>query len=121
MTDSEADAGKGMIWKTGLATFGGVAGAFGVAACCALPLALAALGLGVGWLSGIALLASPYRAPLMLLSAGSLAFALWQWTRMQRAAWRAGAGGGSPGWIRMLLLALIAGGAALLIAGYLYA
>jgi mercuric ion transport protein len=41
-----------------LLTFGGLAAAFGLASCCALPLLLTTLGLGTAWLSGIALIAS---------------------------------------------------------------
>jgi mercuric ion transport protein len=55
-----------------LLAFGGLAAAFGVAACCALPLGLATLGLGTAWLGGIALAAAPYQGVLMGLSAASL-------------------------------------------------
>jgi mercuric ion transport protein len=72
-------------WKERIATsegtgllisLGSVAGALGVASCCALPLAFAALGLGGAWLSGLSVLA-PYQpillaATLALLGAGSL-------------------------------------------------
>jgi len=51
-----------------LLTLGGLAAAFGVASCCALPLLLTTLGLGTAWLGGVALLAAPHR-PILLAAA----------------------------------------------------
>lgn len=51
-----------------LFTLGGVSAAFGLAACCALPMALASLGLGTAWLGGVALYASLHR-PIFLVVA----------------------------------------------------
>src|SRR3546814_9248079 len=47
----------------GTATFtlAGIAAAFGLAACCALPFLLASVGLGAAWLAGVAVVAAPYR------------------------------------------------------------
>jgi mercuric ion transport protein len=56
-----------------LLTLAGLGSAFAVASCCALPLLLAAAGLGAAWLGSIAEIAAPYRAPLLALSAASLA------------------------------------------------
>jgi mercuric ion transport protein len=65
-----------------LLTLGGLAAAFGVASCCALPLLLTTLGLGTAWLGGVALLAAPHR-PLLLTAAalcllGGAALLWWQ-------------------------------------------
>jgi mercuric ion transport protein len=57
-----------------LLTLGGLAAAFGVASCCALPLLLATAGLSTAWLGGIALLAAPHRP--FLLAAAALCFAV---------------------------------------------
>lgn len=48
-----------------VAAGGGLATAFGAAACCALPVLLGSVGLGSAWLAGLALLAAPYQ-PLLL-------------------------------------------------------
>ncbi len=64
-----------------LLTLGGLAAAFGVAACCALPLLLVSLGLGSAWLGGIASLSAPFRSLLLVFAALALAggaFLLWR-------------------------------------------
>jgi mercuric ion transport protein len=65
-----------------LLTLGGLAAAFGVASCCALPLLLTTLGLGTAWLGGIALLAAPHRSFLLAAAAvcllGGAALLWWQ-------------------------------------------
>ncbi len=69
-----------------LLTVSGLAAAFGVASCCALPLLLTSLGLGTAWLGGIALLAAPHRPFLLAAAALCLlggAFLFW---RQQRTA-----------------------------------
>ena len=55
-------------------TVGGVAAAFGAAACCGLPFLLATAGVGTAWLGGIALAASPHRVFLLIAAAVCLAF-----------------------------------------------
>lgn len=105
----------------GLLTLGGLAAAFGVAACCALPLLFISLGLGTAWLGGIASIAAPNRT--LLLAFGALALTggvilLW---RQQRQAtncrpdrvW-------TPLAVRVLTLVGLMVGVALLCAGYLY-
>jgi mercuric ion transport protein len=52
-----------------LLTAGGLAAAFAVAACCGLPFILTTLGLGTAWLYGVAVLAAPHRAVLLLAAA----------------------------------------------------
>ena len=79
---SSAGAARGAA-KTVLATTG-LLGAFGVAACCALPIALAAIGLGSSALLGVAQVVGPYQhavlvgAVVCLATAGGL---LWRQRR----------------------------------------
>ncbi len=105
-----------------LLTFGGVAAAFGLASCCALPMLLASLGLGTAWLSGVAVLAAPIRTLLLGVGAVCLlggAVLLW---RQQRAAAKCGPGGVCiPPAARALTLVALLLGAGLLWAGYAYA
>jgi mercuric ion transport protein len=53
-------------------TVAGIAAAFGLAACCALPLALASLGVGTTWLVGIALFAAFHRPEFLIVAAVGL-------------------------------------------------
>ncbi|KGB54709.1 Mercuric ion transport protein, MerT precursor [Sphingopyxis sp. LC81] len=99
----------------------GIAAAFGVAACCALPILLASAGIGAAWLGGIAMIAVPYRTPLLLIAAACLLFGAFLLFRQQRAARRCGPGGAcTPPVVRILTLAGLLLGAALLWAGYHY-
>lgn len=102
-------------------TLGGIAAAFGVASCCALPILLTTAGLGAGWLSGIAIAASPYRTVLLSLSALFLiggAILLW---RQQRRAMTCGPDGVcTPPVVRAGLLIGLLLGATLLWLGYSY-
>jgi mercuric ion transport protein len=50
-----------------LLTLGGLAAAFGLASCCALPLLLTTLGLGTAWLSVVAVMAAPHRGVLTVI------------------------------------------------------
>ena len=52
-----------------LLTLSGLGAAFGVASCCGLPFLLATAGLSTAWLTGIALLAAPYRLLLLAMAA----------------------------------------------------
>jgi mercuric ion transport protein len=105
-----------------LLTLGGLAAAFGVAACCALPLLMISLGLGTAWLGGIASLAAPIRSLLLMFAALALAggaILLW---RQQRHATTCGPNGVcTPPAVRLLTLVGLIVGVVLLIAGYLYA
>jgi mercuric ion transport protein len=109
---------SGAAWLT----LGGLAAAFGLASCCALPLLLTTLGLSTAWLSGVALMAEPHRGVLMVIGAVCLlggAVLLW---RQQRAAATCGPGGVCmPQWVRALTLVGILAGLGLLWAGYAYA
>lgn len=104
-----------------LLTLGGLGAAFGVAACCALPLLLISLGLSTAWLGGIASFAAPYRTGLLVLAALALAggaILLW---RQQRQAARCGPNGVcTPLAVRVVTLVGLIIGVALLVAGYLY-
>jgi mercuric ion transport protein len=105
-----------------LLTLGGLAAAFGLASCCALPLFFATIGIGTAWLGGVALIAAPHRVLLMVAAAGCLvggAVLLW---RQQRVAATCGPNGrcASPA-IRVLTLLGLLVGLGLLWAGYTYA
>jgi mercuric ion transport protein len=105
-----------------LFALGGLAAAFGLASCCALPLLLTTLGLSTAWLGGVALMAAPHRGPLLVVGALCLsggAILLW---RQQRTAATCGSNGvcTRPA-VRALTLVGLLIGAALLWAGYTYA
>ena len=114
-TQSPKAAGAGLL------TLGGLAAAFGVAACCALPLLLISLGVGTAWLGGIASIAAPNRT--LLLAFGALALtggAILLW-RQQRSAATCGPNGVcTPPAVRVVTLVGLIVGAVLLFAGYLY-
>lgn len=106
---------------TATLTLAGIAAAFGVASCCALPILLASAGIGAAWLGGIAVAAAPYRAPLLLIGAACLIAGAVLLVRQQWTAVRCGPGGVcTPRWIRTMTLAGLLLGAALLWEGYLY-
>ncbi|MCY7398244.1 MAG: mercuric reductase [Sphingomonas bacterium] len=102
-------------------TFAGLGAAFGVAACCALPLLLISLGLSTAWLGGIGSIAAPIRALLLVFAALALAggaILLW---RQQRHATKCGPNGVcTPLAVRVVTLVGLLIGVTLLIAGYLY-
>lgn len=102
-------------------TIGGVATAFGVAACCALPILFATAGIGTAWLTGIATISAPYRSALMIVSLTSLLASTALLWRIQQNARRCGYDAVcTPTWLRLGLLAGVLIGAGLLVAGYLY-
>ena len=105
-----------------LLTFGGLAAAFGVAACCALPLLMISLGLGTAWLGGIASVAAPIRSLLLVVAALALAGGAALLWRQQRHAATCGPNGVcTPPAVRLVTLVGLIVGIVLLIAGYLYA
>ncbi len=112
---------KRMAWSGLMLTLGGFAAAFSVAACCALPLLFLSLGLGTAWLTTIALIAVPYRGPLLLGSALALIIGAGLLLRQQRIAisCKPGQTCASPS-VRLLTLAVLVTGAVLLWAGYTY-
>lgn len=102
-----------------IAMLGGLAAAFGVASCCALPLLLATLGLGASSLSAIGLVAAPHRTLLMALAGvGLLGAAALLWRRRTAPSACAADGHRTTPW---LTTTGIAAGVVLLVAGYLYA
>lgn len=67
---------KGRARSTGAVALvtGGLASAFGLAACCAIPFLLAAMGIGAaGWLAPVASATQPHASILTILSAAALA------------------------------------------------
>jgi mercuric ion transport protein len=71
--------------KTVLAA-GGLLAAFGVASCCALPIALSLLGISAASLVGVGYLAAQYQQELFfgaVICLGAAAFVMWR----QRQAW----------------------------------
>ena len=107
---------------TALLTIAGLSAAFGLAACCALPMVLISLGLGTAWLGGIASIAAPNRALLLVFGALALAAGAILLWRQQRYAATCGPNGVcTPPAVRVLTLVGLVIGVVLLIAGYLYA
>jgi mercuric ion transport protein len=99
----------------------GIAAAFGVASCCALPILLTTAGLSAAWLGGIAIHAAPYRALLLWISLFSLLGGAALLLRQQRTAMTCGPDGTcTPSWMRGLLLIGLVVGAVLLWLGYSY-
>ena len=105
-----------------LFTLGGLAAAFSVASCCALPLMLTAIGVGSAWLGGVALPASPHRDALLLFGGLSLlGGAGFLWRQQHAAATCRADGECTPPAVRALTLAGLLIGAGLLWGGYAYA
>ena len=97
--------------KTALAA-GGLLAAFGVASCCALPVALSMLGIGAASLVGVGVLAAQYQAELFYGAVALLAGAAVVMWRQQRAmACSPGAACARPAleWASRLALALAVG------------
>ena len=69
-----------------MSTVGGFAALFSAAACCVLPLAFAALGLGAGGLAAVV----PYHWPLTIASALAVAVGWALYVRKRRACMRDG-------------------------------
>ena len=104
-----------------LLTVSGIGAAFGVAACCALPILLATAGIGTAWLAGIASIAAPYREIWIVISALSLLIsAVLLWRAHQNAVRCGGVAASSPRWLRIALAVGLAVGVTLLAAGIFY-
>ncbi|MDK2757617.1 MAG: mercuric reductase [Blastomonas fulva] len=117
--DDQSDKAK--LGAAAVLTVGGIGAAFGVAACCALPILLATAGIGTAWLAGIASIAAPYRDIWIVISALSLlisAFLLWR--AHQNAVSCGGVAASSPRWLRITLSVGLSVGVTLLAAGILY-
>lgn len=100
---------------------GGIAAAFGVASCCALPVLLGSLSLGSAWLAGVAIIAAPHRAILLTAAVACLvgAGATLAWRRRALVC-VPGAACGHPA-VTPLIIGCLALGTALAIVGYLFA
>lgn len=119
MTVEERPAGRAAGYGAVLLTIGGLAAAFGVASCCALPMILAGLGAGVAWLGAIGILAEPHRGLLLVASALFLAGGgalLWQ----QRSSVCSPTSICARPSVRALTVAGLLFGAALLSLGFTY-
>lgn len=107
--------------KSGLLTAGGLAAAFGAAACCALPMLLATFGIGSAWLAGIAYYTAPHEAWLLPVSVVMLAVGaivmIWQQRQARRCAVSAPC---TPAWVKYTNMGALALGAALVWIGYTY-
>lgn len=77
-------------WRSTVLAAAGLAAGFGAAACCVLPLGLAALGLGGAWFGMLALFFGPYRVPLIAAGLVCLGLALGRlyWPRPRRGCAR---------------------------------
>jgi mercuric ion transport protein len=102
-----------------LLTATGLAGAFAVATCCALPFLLATAGIGTAWLGGIALVAAPHRTLLLAASAICLAGGAVLLWRQRTSACSPGSICARPAVRRVILAGLLAG-LVLLYLGYAY-
>jgi mercuric ion transport protein len=103
-----------------LLTLGGVAAAFGVASCCALPMLLAGAGFGTAWLGAIASVSAPHRG--LLLGAAALCLGgggVFLWRHSRRGVCAPGSVCARPS-IRLLTLAGLVTGVVLLYLGYTY-
>ena len=100
---------------------GGLAAAFGVASCCALPVLLGSLGLSSAWLVAVAWIAAPHRLGLLIAAVVCLVGAggLFIWRR-RVATCTPGVVCGRPA-TTALLVCVISAGAVLAVLGYLYA
>jgi mercuric ion transport protein len=72
-----------------LLTLGGIAAAFGMASCCAVPLLLYSLGFGTAWLGGIGLFAAVHNTLFLAIAliglVGGAATLIWQRRQLSRA------------------------------------
>jgi mercuric ion transport protein len=125
MTDENhtSPVGREAAKETGaiLLAIGGLAAAFGAASCCALPILLGSLGLSSAWLAGIALVAAPHRVALVGAAAICLIGAGIVLARYRRSiACAPGAACGNRG-ATPLIVAVVSLGAALAVAGFVFA
>jgi mercuric ion transport protein len=71
-----------------LLTLGGIAAAFGMASCCAMPLLFYSLGFGTAWLGGIGLFAAVHNTLFLTIAliglVGGAATLIWQRRQLRR-------------------------------------
>ena len=99
-------------------TIGGFGAAFALAACCALPMLLAGMGLGGAWLFGIGRIAAHHRLVFLVMA---VVFLLAGAVGLGRQI----SGSCATGWyrhtaVRSVLAAALVGGLVLLVLGYRY-
>jgi mercuric ion transport protein len=97
--------------KTALAA-GGLLAAFGVASCCALPVALSLLGIGAASLAGVGFFAAPYQRELFYASVLCMVAAglvLWRQRRLRACASGADCARPAFDWLTVSALALALG------------
>jgi mercuric ion transport protein len=97
---------------------GGLAAAFGVASCCALPLLFGSLGLGTAWLVTVAWFAAPHRLALLAIAIICLGSggAVLLWRRRRIAACAPGVACGSA-----VVTCVLSLGAVLVVLGFMFA
>jgi mercuric ion transport protein len=115
--------GTGSDTGVALLAAGGLAAAFGVASCCALPTLLGSLGVGSAWLIAVAWLAAPHRAALLAVAVVCLVGSGGLLLRRLRSAARCapGAACGRRPVVTGLLTVALSLGAVLTVLGFLYA
>ncbi len=94
--------------KTVLAA-GGLLAAFGVASCCALPVALSLLGVSAVSLAGVGYVASSYQRELLygaVISLGAAAIIMWRQRRARLCVPGAACGRPAVDWVSKIALAL---------------
>lgn len=82
-------AGKGRDTAKTVLAAGGLLAAFGVASCCALPIALSLLGISAASLVGVGYLAAQYQQELLygaVICLGAAAFIMWRQRRARLCA-----------------------------------
>jgi mercuric ion transport protein len=104
-----------------LLAVGGLAAAFGAASCCALPVLLGSLGLGSAWLFGIAIIAAPHRLALVTAAAICLVGAGLVMIWRRRAIACAHGSVCAHRAVTPLIVVVLSLGAALAVAGFLFA
>lgn len=109
---------KNAVGAVALAT-SGIAAAFSLAACCALPILLVGTGIGVSWLSPVAQFAETYSIAFTLLAVIALASSVLIVFRRSKTC--------APGdlcarpWFKLAIVGLAVAGFTLLILSKLYA
>lgn len=106
-------------WSPVAYTAGGFGAAFAAAACCGLPFVLGSLGVGSGWLFGIAVRAAPHRGALLIVAGVLLASGAWALWRQARRVCEPGAWC-VRGSVRTLTVVGLLVGTVLAVLGYRY-
>jgi mercuric ion transport protein len=100
-------------------TAGGLVAGLAAAACCALPLLLATVGLGSAWLFRIAVFTAPHRTAVLIVGGAAIGIAALLLWRQKASACEPGAWCVRPGVRAITFIGLVVG-MMLLVAGYIY-